>query len=239
MKYQLVVVVLVLCAPMLLARRENNAQRDNRRLEKQAARKCAYAWGECRFEAGKTCGNGKKTGTSDNAECPERQVERPCKVKCGAAATPAPPSQTAGKKPSKGGKPASECQYKPARDPAGSRPVCDPVSKKKAVTQTLVSGGPSCQQTMTTYKPCRPRHERDTMAAGEDSKCKYKRGQKGECNAATSKRTIQLTLKRKSPASCPATKTIEKPCKVKPAKQERGGDRRRGRPNNRRQEQVV
>jgi len=56
---------------------------------------------------------------------------------------------------------------------------------------------------------------RNRQRGGGDSRCKYRKGQMGDCNTTTLKRTRTDTLMENSPASCNATRIFEKPCKRK------------------------
>lgn len=215
--------VLVICTPALLAKRDRASRRQGQ-AERQSLKACQWAFEECKFPEGKTCGVGTKQGKAQNDECPIREKEFKCRVSCG-------------------------CRYKPV---AGQSATCDPTTSTKTLQLELVSGDPAkCAATSTKTRRCRARSPRDANrraerrrerlnAGGEDAAatgeeaCRYRRGQKSECDPTTLKRTITLELKKKSPATCPPTKTITKDCKVKGSGGRGGGGG--GRRNNRRRQ---
>lgn len=227
----LVLVVLVaVCLPALLAKRNNKEGHGGNRPDKKHDN-CTWTYGPCVFKNGASCGVGKKTGTPANEDCPVKQKLMHCKVPCSES-------------------PAGACRYKKPRSAMVSRAQCDPETNKAAVTVKLSRGDPAtCPPTKVVYESCRRRQERaankrlgEKRSGGRKQKqgetttplvpanveCKYRKakGSKPVCDPATSTRTITKQLKKNGPSTCEPTKTFTEPCRPAKAKQGKNSGRK-------------
>jgi hypothetical protein len=194
---------------------------------KQGMQACKWEYGPCQLlNSSATCGVGKKLGTAQNQNCPVTEKQLKCKISCGCKYKPVRDGSAstgcdrdAKKKEIKqeliSGDPQScpktKSVYRKCRMPGnnknsrGSREV-RPGSKKNGEGR---AGDRKRGSTMP------PETDIPSVPAAGKNACKYKKGVKSECDPLTKKRTVTLELKKKSPATCPPTKTIQKECKVK------------------------